>query len=173
MTQHDGRPDPPGKPEFGKGIFQRKNRRLGVCGLIKQTVSCKYVRQWVSQIRAQEFVTSVNRISENRLSLVKLLSHARILGPLTGEQKNHLSGLKIEYGRLNISQVVSYFFFGFACDRDTMCEMSPSDIRGVTYIRYVGRVFPRQICRISRRKLFQCVLILCRQGQDMTRAGDR
>ena len=83
MPDHRIRRDAPGFHELCEGIFNGKQRGLGVVGAVDQrriTVLGKnYVEQTVLKIRFRQSMTAIHGIPKNGVRAIKLRGHAGML----------------------------------------------------------------------------------------------
>ena len=86
----------PRAPQLRERVFQRKQRRLREGRLVERRrfagfrIQHGYKRS--VEIRAEDFVTSINGTTKGWLRVVELTPHIDVLGPLSGKEKDHFGG---------------------------------------------------------------------------------
>ena len=87
MTHHHIGLNTPRPPDLRQGIFDGKQRGLGISGLIDGVTRPQHIQERSIQVGREDVGAAVQPKPESRLRLVQMASHPGILRPLSREQK--------------------------------------------------------------------------------------
>lgn len=99
VADHGARPDTPGLPEPGEGVFDAEQRGLGETGLPQPLGRLRVVAAEdqgvgvLAQVRGEELGAPVELGPEDGLAGVQVTGHARVLGALSREEERDRGGV--------------------------------------------------------------------------------
>ena len=95
MSHHQIGLNAPSQPKLCQGIFQRKECRLCIGGVVDLgqlgvvDARIKYFQEWGFQMGAQQFVAAIQGRAKNRFGCIELPTHLAVLGALSGKKKGN------------------------------------------------------------------------------------